>query len=148
MHVSMQGFVDNMEEWMAACDIVITKAGPGTIAESLIMGLPILLNGFVPCQEAGNVPYVVDNGVRPPHEKSSEQSMVKVVSSRNTLPVSFFAFPWPVWLLVLQARLADPGFVPCWKAGDIPYVVNNGVCCKSHHGPAHPAQWLHASSRG
>ena len=65
MHVSTQGFVDNMEEWMAACDIVITKAGPGTIAESLIMGLPILLNGFVPCQEAGNVPYVVNNGVRP-----------------------------------------------------------------------------------
>ena len=64
MHVSVQGFVDNMEEWMAACDIIITKAGPGTIAESLIMGLPILLNGFVPCQESGNVPFVIDNKVR------------------------------------------------------------------------------------
>ena len=64
MNVSIQGFVDNMEEWMAACDIIITKAGPGTIVESLIMGLPVLLNGFVPCQEAGNVPFVIDNGVR------------------------------------------------------------------------------------
>jgi 1,2-diacylglycerol 3-beta-galactosyltransferase len=37
-------------------------AGPGTIAEALISGLPILLNGNVPCQEEGNIPYVVDNG--------------------------------------------------------------------------------------
>lgn len=37
-------------------------AGPGTIAEALISGLPILLNGNVPCQEEGNIPFVVDNG--------------------------------------------------------------------------------------
>lgn len=37
-------------------------AGPGTIAEALICGLPILLNGNVPCQEEGNIPYVLDNG--------------------------------------------------------------------------------------
>eukprot|EP00882_Tetradesmus_deserticola_P007710 GHRQ01008120.1.p4 GENE.GHRQ01008120.1~~GHRQ01008120.1.p4 ORF type:complete len:148 (+),score=75.29 GHRQ01008120.1:1474-1917(+) len=50
-------------QWMAAVDTIITKAGPGTIAEALISGLPILLNGNVPCQEEGNIPYVVDNGV-------------------------------------------------------------------------------------
>jgi 1,2-diacylglycerol 3-beta-galactosyltransferase len=48
---------------MAAVDTIITKAGPGTIAEALISGLPILINGNVPCQEEGNIPYVVDNGV-------------------------------------------------------------------------------------
>ena len=48
---------------MAASDCVITKAGPGTIAEALICGLPILLSGFIPGQEAGNVSYVVENGV-------------------------------------------------------------------------------------
>ncbi len=57
------GFVDNMEEWMAASDCVITKAGPGTIAEALICRLPILLSGFIPGQESGNVSYVVENGV-------------------------------------------------------------------------------------
>ena len=36
---------------MGACDMVITKAGPGTMAEALIAGLPIMLNGFVPGQE-------------------------------------------------------------------------------------------------
>lgn len=62
-HVVAVGFVDNVHEWMAAADTIITKAGPGTIAEALISGLPILLNGNVPCQEEGNIPYVVDNGV-------------------------------------------------------------------------------------
>ncbi|MDE0080266.1 MAG: glycosyltransferase [Caldilineaceae bacterium] len=61
--VQICGFVDNMQEWMAASDCVITKAGPGTIAEALICGLPILLSGFIPGQEEGNVGYVVENGV-------------------------------------------------------------------------------------
>lgn len=48
---------------MACCDCVITKAGPGTIAEALTCGLPIVLNGCIPCQEEGNIPYVLQNGV-------------------------------------------------------------------------------------
>ena len=50
MRVKATGFIDNIHEYMAACDAVVTKAGPGTIAEALISGLPILLNGNVPCQ--------------------------------------------------------------------------------------------------
>jgi 1,2-diacylglycerol 3-beta-galactosyltransferase len=52
-----------MSDWMSASDCIVTKAGPGTIAESLIRGLPILLSGYIPGQEEGNVPYVVDNKV-------------------------------------------------------------------------------------
>jgi 1,2-diacylglycerol 3-beta-galactosyltransferase len=59
----VNGFVDNMPDWMHACDCIVTKAGPGTIAEALICGLPIILSGFIPGQEEGNVPFVVDNGV-------------------------------------------------------------------------------------
>lgn len=58
----VNGFVDNMPEWMLAADCVVTKAGPGTIAEALICGLPIVLSGFIPGQEAGNVPFVVEQG--------------------------------------------------------------------------------------
>ncbi|KAK1400406.1 hypothetical protein POM88_000011 [Heracleum sosnowskyi] len=29
------------------CDCIITKAGPGTIAEAMIRGLPIILSGFI-----------------------------------------------------------------------------------------------------
>lgn len=61
--VSIQGFVSNMPDWMAASNVIVTKAGPGTIAEALISGLPIMLSGFIAGQEAGNVPYVVDHGV-------------------------------------------------------------------------------------
>jgi 1,2-diacylglycerol 3-beta-galactosyltransferase len=61
--VTVKGFVDDMPDWMAACDCIVTKAGPGTIAEALISGLPIVLSGFIPGQEEGNIPYVVDQGV-------------------------------------------------------------------------------------
>ena len=61
--VHVYGFVEDMQEWMTAGDCIITKAGPGTIAEAMICGLPILLSGFVPGQEEGNVPFVVENGV-------------------------------------------------------------------------------------
>ncbi|PHT73763.1 putative monogalactosyldiacylglycerol synthase 2, chloroplastic [Capsicum annuum] len=60
--VKIKGFQKQMEQWMGACDCIITKAGPGTIAEALIRGLPIILNDYIPGQEKGNVPYVVDNG--------------------------------------------------------------------------------------
>jgi len=39
-----------MNEWMYACDAIVTKAGPGTIAEAMICGTPILLNGYIPGQ--------------------------------------------------------------------------------------------------
>ncbi|XP_031250492.1 monogalactosyldiacylglycerol synthase 2, chloroplastic-like [Pistacia vera] len=60
--VKVRGFETQMEKWMGAVDCIITKAGPGTIAEALIRGLPIILNDYIPGQEKGNVPYVVDNG--------------------------------------------------------------------------------------
>ncbi|XP_047168944.1 monogalactosyldiacylglycerol synthase 2, chloroplastic-like [Vigna umbellata] len=60
--VKIRGFETQMAKWMGACDCIITKAGPGTIAEALIRGLPIILNDYIPGQEKGNVPYVVDNG--------------------------------------------------------------------------------------
>jgi 1,2-diacylglycerol 3-beta-galactosyltransferase len=57
------GFVQNMPEMMHASDVIITKAGPGTICEALACGLPIILNSYVPGQEEGNVDFVLNNGV-------------------------------------------------------------------------------------
>ncbi|KAG0503414.1 hypothetical protein HPP92_003486 [Vanilla planifolia] len=74
----VRGFETQMEKWMGACDCIITKAGPGTIAEALIRGLPIVLNDFIPGQEAGNIPYVVENGTgvfsRSPKEAADQVS--------------------------------------------------------------------------
>ncbi len=61
--VVVKGFVANMPDWMSASDLIITKAGPGTIMEALACGLPILLSGFLPGQEEGNVTFVEENGV-------------------------------------------------------------------------------------
>ena len=60
--VKVEGFVENMDEYMAAADCLVTKAGPGTIMEASTRGLPCLLSSFLPGQEAGNVPFVVDQG--------------------------------------------------------------------------------------
>merc|ERR1712083_268027 len=43
-------------------DCIVTKAGPGTIAEACIRGLPMMLSSFLPGQEAGNVPFVTEGG--------------------------------------------------------------------------------------
>ena len=56
------GFVENMPDLMSAGDIVITKAGPGTISEAFVAGLPIILYSRMPGQEDGNIDYVVDKG--------------------------------------------------------------------------------------
>mmetsp|Transcript_46306 Transcript_46306/g.63003 ORF Transcript_46306/g.63003 Transcript_46306/m.63003 type:complete len:541 (-) Transcript_46306:567-2189(-) len=60
--VNVQGFVSNMEDYMAASDCIVTKAGPGTIAEAMCRGLPTMLSCFLPGQEKGNVDYVQELG--------------------------------------------------------------------------------------
>lgn len=54
-------YVNNMPTLMAAADILVTKAGPGTISEACIAGTPMVLSGMIPGQEEGNVAYVVEN---------------------------------------------------------------------------------------
>lgn len=56
------GFVREMPDFMRAADVLVTKAGPGTISEALIAGLPIILYSRLPGQEDGNVSYVVSKG--------------------------------------------------------------------------------------
>ncbi|MGC9522287.1 MAG: MGDG synthase family glycosyltransferase [Anaerolineae bacterium] len=60
--VQIEGFVSNMEVWMRAADILVTKAGPNTLAEAFIAGLPLVLYAALPGQEEGNVDHVVENG--------------------------------------------------------------------------------------
>ena len=56
------GFIERMAEYMVAADILVSKAGPGTISEAASVSLPIMLTSFLPGQEEGNVNYVVDGG--------------------------------------------------------------------------------------
>jgi 1,2-diacylglycerol 3-beta-galactosyltransferase len=55
------GYVEDMPTFMAAADILVTKAGPGTISEACIAGVPVILSDYIPGQEDGNVDYIVEN---------------------------------------------------------------------------------------
>ena len=45
-----------------AADVLVSKAGPGTIAEAAAVGLPIMVTSHLPGQEAGNVDIVLEGG--------------------------------------------------------------------------------------
>lgn len=59
--IHIYGFVDNMEQLMAASDIVVTKAGPGTLMEALVMRRPVLVTEAVGMQERGNIDFVLNH---------------------------------------------------------------------------------------
>ena len=61
--VHIYGFTHEMPDFMRAADVLVTKAGPGTIAESLNADLPIILYAKLPGQEDGNVTFVVEEKV-------------------------------------------------------------------------------------
>ena len=54
------GFITQMAEYMVAADVLVSKAGPGTIAEAAAVSLPVMLTSFLPGQEEGNVDFVID----------------------------------------------------------------------------------------
>jgi 1,2-diacylglycerol 3-beta-galactosyltransferase len=56
------GFVTNMADWLRCADAVVTKAEPGTIAETLCCGTPLLLTSYLSGQEKGNAEFVVSAG--------------------------------------------------------------------------------------
>jgi 1,2-diacylglycerol 3-beta-galactosyltransferase len=56
------GFTRDMPDFMRASDFIVTKAGPGTIAEALNAELPIILYAKLPGQEDGNVTFVEEEG--------------------------------------------------------------------------------------
>ena len=60
--LTVLGFVDNMPDWLRCADVVIAKAGPGTIAEAACCGVPLLLTSHLPGQEKGNARLVTRAG--------------------------------------------------------------------------------------
>ncbi len=60
-HTHIYGFVNNMDTLMAASDVVVTKAGPGTLMEALVMRRPVLVTAAVGMQEQGNIDFVLNH---------------------------------------------------------------------------------------
>lgn len=60
--VHMYGYVSHFTQLLRAAAVIVTKAGPGTIAESCTAGCPLVLFGAIPGQETGNVDHVTQAG--------------------------------------------------------------------------------------
>ncbi len=75
------GFVTRMAEYMVASDVLVSKAGPGTISEAAALSLPVLLTSFLPGQEEGNVDFVIDGGFGAFVSDSDPNSVADVVVS-------------------------------------------------------------------
>jgi UDP-N-acetylglucosamine:LPS N-acetylglucosamine transferase len=52
------GWVDNMQEWMVAADLMVTKPGGGTLAEGFACGLPMLAIDPLPGNEQRNCQWI------------------------------------------------------------------------------------------
>lgn len=61
-NVKIFGFVNNVQDYMASSDLILTKAGGLTVSECINMNLPMIINDFSPGQEEDNVKYIVDKG--------------------------------------------------------------------------------------
>ena len=72
------GFVDNLDEYMDASDLIFTKAGGLTVAECITKGLPMVISDIIPGQEEDNVNFAVahDFGIR----AENTQELVKVIA--------------------------------------------------------------------
>lgn len=57
--VRIFGYVDNINELMAISDLIISKPGGMTVAESLCQGLPMLIYRPIPGQEEANTNYLI-----------------------------------------------------------------------------------------
>jgi 1,2-diacylglycerol 3-beta-galactosyltransferase len=79
------GFVDDMAAHMSAVDLLVTKAGPGIIAEAAVLGLPLLVAGHLPGQEAGNREHVVRAGAG--IAVDSTRDLIAAVGRLHTDPI-------------------------------------------------------------
>jgi 1,2-diacylglycerol 3-beta-galactosyltransferase len=61
--MTVLGYCENVPELMRAADLLVTKAGPGTIAEASLAEVPVVVYDFIPGQEYGNLKYVENNGI-------------------------------------------------------------------------------------
>lgn len=61
--MTVLGFTDKIPEYFRAVDLLVTKAGPGSLAEANAAQLPVVVYDYVPGQERGNVEFVRHNGL-------------------------------------------------------------------------------------
>jgi len=61
--VEAVGFTNDVKSYMDAAHLLVTKAGPGTIAEAVLRELPMIIYYWIPGQEVGNAEFVKQKGI-------------------------------------------------------------------------------------
>ena len=57
------GYTNRIPEFMSVSDILISKPGGLTVAESLVKKLPMIITSTIPGQEEKNAEYLINNGI-------------------------------------------------------------------------------------
>lgn len=61
--IKIFGFVDNVDEFLDAADVLITKPGGLTTTEALAKGVPMIFVDPIPGQESKNVEFLINHGI-------------------------------------------------------------------------------------
>jgi 1,2-diacylglycerol 3-beta-galactosyltransferase len=85
--MTVLGFRNDVPELMRAADLLVTKAGPGTIAEASVAEVPVVVYDYVPGQERGNLDYVRTNGIGVVALSTAEviSSVARIVHNQDRL---------------------------------------------------------------
>ena len=59
----VEGFVENLAEYLAASDVFVGKAGPSSVYEALAVGRPVLASGYAGLNELGVVRFIENRGL-------------------------------------------------------------------------------------
>ncbi|MFH1459288.1 MAG: glycosyltransferase, partial [Candidatus Omnitrophota bacterium] len=85
--VKIFGLVSDMEKFMTASDLILSKAGGSITAECLVKGLPMIVFKTIPGQEEDNVNYLINNnaGIKVKDAREIIEAVVNLFSQPDKL---------------------------------------------------------------
>lgn len=80
--IRILGYVEDIHKWMRAADVLVTKAGPNTIAEALVLGIPQILTHAIPVQETPNINWILEAeaGIWAPAPSDCVDAITKILT--------------------------------------------------------------------
>jgi 1,2-diacylglycerol 3-beta-galactosyltransferase len=97
----VEGFVGNMADWLRCADVVVTRAGPGTLSEATSAGAALVITSHLPGQEEGNTELAVAAGAA--RYAPKPRDLVREVERLHGDPIALSA------MRTASARLGRPG---------------------------------------
>ncbi|MDQ6931724.1 MAG: glycosyltransferase [Candidatus Eremiobacteraeota bacterium] len=85
--MTVLGYSDDVPALMRAADLLVTKAGPGTLAEANKAQVPVVVYDYVPGQERGNIDFVRMNGIGVVALSTADvvKSVTRIVQNKDRL---------------------------------------------------------------